>query len=130
MIEKELFCHYSIDEKKLLAYGFQPEGHTLVYMQDLAAENFRIIITYDRAISGRIIDLDFGEEYVNFRTESATGYSAEIRRVFTDLFLDIRDKCCRNQYFESEQAQRINEYIYETYDVMPEFLWPNIPGCT
>ena len=128
MIEKDLFSHYSIDEKKLLAYGFQPEGHTLVYTQDLAAENFRIIITYDRALIGKIIDLAFGEEYVNFRLESAAGYSAEIRNQFEALLLDIRGKCCKNQYFESEQARRINEYIYETYDVMPEFLWPNIPS--
>ena len=128
MIEKELFSHYSIDEKKLLAYGFQPEGHMLVYSQDLETENFRIIMTYDRALCGKIIDLTFGEEYVNFRMESATGYSAEIRNKFEVLLLDIRDKCCKNQYFQSEQARRINEFIYETYDVMPEFLWPNIPS--
>ena len=60
--------------------------------------------------------------------ESATGYSAEIRNKFEALLLDIRDKCCKNQYFQSEQARRINEFIYETYDVMPEFLWPNIPS--
>ena len=128
MLEKELFSHYSIDEKKLLSYGFQPEGHTLVYSQELANDHFRIIITYDRALSGKIIDLAFGEEYVNFRMESATGYSAEIRNQFEALLLDIRDKCCKNQYFQSEQARRINEFIYETYDVMPEFLWPNIPS--
>ncbi len=128
MIEKEVFSHYSIDEKKLLAYGFQPEGHMLVYSQDLETENFRIIMTYDRALSGKIIELAFGEEYVNFRMESATGYSAEIRNKFETLLLDIRDQCCKNQYFQSEQARRINEFIYETYDVMPEFLWPSIPS--
>ena len=128
MIEKDLFSNYSIDEKKLQEYGFQPEGRTLIYTQDLPAENLRITITYDRALSGKIIDLAFGEEYVNFRIESATGYSAEIRQKFVALLLDIRDKCCKNQYFQSEQARRINAYIYETYDVMPEFLWPNIPS--
>ena len=128
MIEKELFSHYAIDEKKLLAYGFRPEGSTLVYTQDLAADRLRIIITFDRALSGRIIDLAFGEEYVNFRMEPATGYSAEIRSRFEALLLDIRDKCCRNQFFQSEQARRINGFICGTYDVMPEFLWPNIPS--
>ena len=128
MIEKELFSNYSIDEKKLKEYGFRPEGSTLVFTQDLPAENMRIIITHDRALSGKIIDLAFGEEYVNFRMESATGYSAEIRQKFEALLLDIRDKCCKNQYFQTEQTRRINEYIYETYDVMPEFLWPNIPS--
>ena len=128
MIEKELFGNYSIDEKKLREYGFRPEGSKLIYTRDLPEDHFRIIISYDRALCGKIIDLSFGEEYVNFRMESATGYSAEIRRRYESLLLDIRDKCCRNQYFQSGQARRINAYIYEAYDVMPEFLWPNIPG--
>lgn len=42
--------------------------------------------------------------------------------------MDIRDKCCRNLYFNSEQARRINEYIFNTYDGSPDFLWPNIPS--
>lgn len=128
MIEKELFSGYSVDEKKLREYGFQPEGSTLIYTQDLPAENFRIIISCDRSLSGKIIDLSFGEEYVNFRMESAKGFSSEIRQKFEALLLDIREKCCKNQYFQTEQARRINGYIYETYDVMPEFLWPNIPS--
>lgn len=128
MIEKELFSNYSIDEKKLREYGFQPDGSSLVYARELRAENFRIVITYDRAFSGKIIDLSFGEEYVNFRMESATGFSAKIRQKFEALLLEIRDKCCKNQYFQTEQARRINAYIYETYDAMPEFLWPNIPS--
>ncbi len=60
--------------------------------------------------------------------EDDRAYSAEIRSKFEALLLDIRDKCCKNQYFQSEQARRINEFIYEAYDVMPEFLWPNIPS--
>ncbi|MBR3430132.1 MAG: MmcQ/YjbR family DNA-binding protein [Clostridia bacterium] len=128
MIEKELFSNYSIDEKKLREYGFQPEGSKLIYTQELPAENLQIIITYDRALGGKIIDLSFGEEYVNYRMESAKGFSAEIRQKFEALLLDIREKCCKNQYFQTEQARRIYGYIYETYDVMPEFLWPNIPS--
>ena len=44
------------------------------------------------------------------------------------MLLDIREKCCRNQYFTSEQARRISDYIYETYNGSPDFLWPNIPS--
>ena len=128
MPEKELFSHYAVDEKKLREYGFQPDGSTLVYTRDLSAENLRIVITYDRALSGRIIDLAFGGEYVNFRMESAAGFSAGIRQKFEALLLDIRDKCCKNLYFRTEQGRRINGYICETYDVMPEFLWPNNPS--
>ena len=127
MMEKELFSNYSIDEKKLREYGFRADGGTLIYTQDLPQEHLRIIITCDRSLTGKIMDLDFGGEYVNFRMDTSAGYSAGIRQKFEDLLLDIRDKCCTNQHFQSEQARRISKFIYETFDVMPEFLWPNIP---
>ena len=127
MMEKELFSNYSIDEKTLREYGFRADGGTLIYTQDLPQEHLRIIITCDRSLTGKIMDLDFGGEYVNFRMDTSAGYSAGIRQKFEDLLLDIRDKCCTNQHFQSEQARRISKFIYETFDVMPEFLWPSIP---
>ncbi len=127
-IEQEIFAHYAIDEKKLLGYGFQQEKMHLVYAKDLPGTNFRITVTYDRTISGRITDLETQEDYFNFRLETARGYSAEIRQQFCDLLLDIREKCCKNQYFRTEQGRRIYDYIFETYGTIPEFLWPNIPS--
>ena len=64
MMEKELFSNYSIDEKKLREYGFRADGGTLIYTQDLPQEHLRIIITCDRSLTGKIMDLDFGGEYV------------------------------------------------------------------
>ncbi len=127
-IEDEVFTNYSVNEEKLIHYGFRSENGELVYMRLLPQDNLKIIVEYDGTIRGRIIDLAFNEEYASFRREGATGYSAGIRQQFIDLLLDIRDKCCRNQYFKSEQARRVNNYIYETYDGTPDFLWPNIPS--
>ena len=73
MMEKELFSNYSIDEKKLREYGFRADGGTLIYTQDLPQEHLRIIITCDRSLTGKIMDLDFGGEYVNFTLRA--GYS-------------------------------------------------------
>lgn len=86
------------------------------------------MLEYDGEIRGSIVDLTDCEAYTNFRIANATGFSAEIRQKFVDLLLDIRENCCRNLYFTSEQAQRISEYIFETYGDAPEFLWPNIPS--
>ena len=127
-IEQETFSHYLIQPEKLLFYGFEPDGQTLVYEKNLPEENFRICLRFDGEIIGRIIDLSAGEEYTNFRVETSTGFGAEVRQKYTALLEDIRDKCCRNQYFRSEQGRRINDYIFEKYHSMPEFLWPNIPS--
>ena len=127
-IESETFSNYSIRQDRLLDYGFQPDGDRLSFKMPLSEDNFEIIIEYDGTLRGRIMDLTAGEEYTNYRREGAAGYSAQIRQKFVDVLLDIRENCCRNQYFKGEQARRICEYIYETYDRTPEFLWPNIPS--
>ena len=94
---------------------------------DLPDENFRIIIEYNDSFSGRIIDLSADDEYVNYRREDASGFSAEIKDKFIGLLKDIRDNCCVNQYYESEQAKRIIAYINEEYGDSPEFLWKAYP---
>lgn len=127
-IEQETYSHYLIQPEKLLFYGFEPDGQTLVFERMLPEENFKICLRFDGEIKGKILDLATGEEYTNFRVESSTGFGAEVRRKFTALLEDIRDKCCRNQYFRSEQGRRINDFIFEKYQSVPEFLWPNIPS--
>lgn len=127
-IEQETFDNYLVLQDRLLSYGFQRDGNKLVYKKPLPKEDFQIILEYDGEIRGKIIDLADNEEYTNFRIRNATGFSAGVKQQFTDLLLDIRDKCCRNLYFKSEQARRINEYIFNTYDGSPDFLWPNIPS--
>lgn len=127
-IEQETFANYLIRQDRLLAYGFRPDGETLIFTKPLPADHLEIIVEYDGAIRGRIMDRAIGEEYTNFRIESAAGYSAGIRQQYIELLLDIRENCCRNLYFKSRQARRINEYIYETYRGVPEFLWPSLPS--
>lgn len=126
-IEEELFQKYLVDENKLVAYGFVPVNGKLTFTKDLPDENFQIIIEYNDSFSGRIIDLSIGEEYVNYRREGASGYSAEIKDKFIGLLKDIRDRCCVNQYYESEQAKRIIAHIREVYGDTPEFLWKAYP---
>ena len=127
-IEQEIFANSLILEEKLLPYGFERAGSKLIYEKLLQKEDLQIVLEYDGEIRGRIDDLAAHEEYAGFRIMNATGFSAEIKRQFTDLLLDIREKCCRNQYFKSEQARRIHAYLFETYGGAPDFLWPNIPS--
>ncbi len=119
-IEEELFQKYLVDEDKLVAYGFVPGNDKLSFAKDLPDENFQIIIEYNDGFSGRIIDLSTGDEYVNYRREDASGFSAEIKDKFIGLLKDIRDRCCVNQYYASEQAKRILAYIREAYGDTPE----------
>lgn len=126
-IEEEVFARHRVLEDRLEPYGFTKENETFVYKSDLPEEDFKMIITYDGSFSGRIIDQAIGEEYTNFRIMNATGFSAGIREQYRAILLDIREKCCLNRYFRTPQAQRTNNYIFDTYKGQPEFLWPSIP---
>ena len=127
-IEEELFANHLTCEEKLVDYGFHPQERGMVYTKYLPREDFRIVIAYDGAFSGKIEDLSIHEEYTNFRLANAAGFSAEIRQQFVDLLLDIRTKCCKNQFFYSVQARRINAYIEKAFSGAPEFLWPKLPS--
>ena len=127
-IEHELFSRYETDEKALTKYGFKNENGTSVFSRALPEDNFEVVIEYNGEFMGRIIDLDMGGEYTNFRVEGASGYSAEIRQKFTDILLDIRSKCCKNRLFVYGQTRRINEYICKHFNVSPEFMWDSSPS--
>ena len=127
-IEEEVFSHHSIVPEKLFAYGFSSEGDRLVYSRELPDDGMKIIVEYDGTINGRIIDLSLNDEYTAFRVEGAMGYSAQIRQKYIGLLTEIRNYCCKNQYFKTPQAQRVSDHIFEAYGSSPEFLWPNIPS--
>ena len=127
-IEEEIFARHRIVPEKLITYGFTDENGRLTYARTLPDDGMKIIVEYDGAINGRIIDLSLNDDYTAFRVEGATGYSAQIRQKTIELLTDIRDHCCKDQYFKTPQAQRISDYIFEAYGSAPEFLWPNIPS--
>lgn len=127
-IEEELLSSYLIEESKLIDYGFQSTGGKLRYTKALPKENLTILLEYDGTIRGTVMDPAIGEEYTNFRAENASGFRAEVRQQFTDLLLDIRETCCRNRFFRSEQARRISDFIFDSYHDTPDFLWPGIPS--
>ena len=127
-IEEEIFARHQIIPGKLTAYGFTPVNGHLTCSRVLPEDGMKIVVEYDGAIDGRIIDLSLNDEYTAFRVEGATGYSAQIREKFIELLTDIREHCCKNQHFKTPQGQRICNFIQESYGSEPEFLWPSIPG--
>ena len=121
-IEEEVFARHKLIPDKLIDYGFKTENDRLTYSCELPDDGMKIIVEYDGAINGRIIDLSLNDDYTAFRVEGASGYSAQIRQKYIELLTDIRSHCCKSQYFKTPQAQRISEYILEAYGSVPEFL--------
>ena len=96
-IEEEVFARNKLIPDKLIDYGFKTENDRLIYTWELPDDGMKIIVEYDGAISGRIINLSMNDEYTAFRVDGTTGYSAQIRQKYIELLTDIRSHCCKNQ---------------------------------
>lgn len=126
LIEEELFNEYEIDESRLIEYGFKKVNGKLEFKKTIF-NNFIIIVEYDNKIKGHIKELEFNDEYTNFRRNSLGEFSASIKKEFIDLLMDIRNRCCDKNVFKSPQTKRINEFINNQYKINPEFLWEKLP---
>lgn len=123
-IEDEIFKKTRLNEDKLLSYGFKKEGDLYLYSETILNNSFRVDIEVDKEgkVKGRVIELEFNEEYKNFRIESATGeFVSLVRDEFTRILNDIRDKAFDKSYFIGRQANRIAKLIYDKYKDLPDY---------
>ncbi len=130
-IEEELFRKTKIDFDKISEYGFKKDKSLYKYSKKIANNTFRvdIEINNDGIVKGKVYDLDFGDEYTNFRIEDSTGpFVGQVRDEFKNLLKDIRNKCFTRETFMYEQSNRITKAIKEKYGDEPEFEWEKFPG--
>lgn len=129
-MENEIFKRYTPDYDKLINYGFNKKDNTYEYASNIMDKTFKIIIHIsDSKINGKIYDLEFNEEYTNFRLEKNSGsFSNKIKEEYERLLIDIRDKCFYIQGFISNQANRISNEIFTKYNTLPSYEWERQPN--
>ena len=129
-IENEVFKRTNLNIKQLEKYGFKKENNIYTFEKNFLNDEFKAIININNKglVSGKVIDLQTDEEYVNIRTEMTGEFVNNVRESYKKILIDIRKHCFETNYFISNQANRINKYIKEKYDNEPEFLWEKFPG--
>ena len=131
MIEDEIFKRCRIIPQRLLNYGFIKKENNYIYSKSIMNDSFRMDITVDSKgkLISKITDLSFNEEYVNHRIKNQIGeFVGKIRQELEERLKDIKEKCTITEYFITEQANRISNYITEKYKDVPEFLWDSFKG--
>lgn len=96
-IEQKLFKKKKFDVKRLEDYGFTMTGASFLLLKELMGGDFiaEIVVSESEFISGRVIDSDTGEEYVQIRMPNVRGpYVGAVREAYGELLSDIADKCC------------------------------------
>ena len=129
-IENDIFKRTNFNFKLLEKYGFKKDNNIYILEKNFLNNDFKAIITIDEegSIKGKVIDLQIDEEYTNIRTEMTGEFVNQVREAYKDILIDIRKHCCEENYYISNQANRINKYIREKYHNEPEFLWDKFPG--
>ena len=129
-IENEVFKRTNANFKELEKYGFKIINDNYVFEKQFLNNEFKAVINIDNKgiLSGKVIDLQFDEEYTNIKTEMSGEFVNKVRELYKDILIDIRNHCFETNYFISKQANRINKYIKEKYNNDPEFLWKKFPG--
>lgn len=130
-IENEVFKKQKLIESKLLPYGFFKKDNKYKLVKKFMNNEFEAIVCIDsdEKISGKVIDLEFGDEYTNIYNENVEGqFVNSIRNEYIKILNDIAQNCFEKKYFIFEQSNRITNYIYKKYSVKPEFPWDKYEG--
>lgn len=130
-IEKEIFKKTKINYEKLIKYGFEKQKDSYILKKQFLNNQFLAIISITKKgyISGKVYEIDIQEEYTNIKTKAIEGsFVNKVKEEYKNILIDIKNGCCEEEYFISNQANRITKYIEEKYKDKPEFLWDNAPG--
>ena len=123
-IEQELFASYQVIKENLLGYGFDFFDDVYTYTKDFHNDEFKALIVIDEhgILTGKVIEKEFDEEFLQLRNEVYQGgFVGGIREEYKEILLDIRDKCFKKEIFISNQANRLTKLIFERYHESPDF---------
>ena len=125
---EEIFKKYVVKDDKLLSFGFKLLNGAYEYKVEIGDGEFELnVIVCDGAISAKLSDKEFGDEFEQVNFESVGGYVADIKLECEKELVKIRDNCCFKRYFVHDQANHIADYIKSKYEVSPTFLWADDP---
>lgn len=129
-IENEVFKKAVVNFKKLENYGFIKIDNNYIFEKQFLDNNFKAIISINNKgiVSGKVIDLQTNEEYINIRTKMNGEFVNKVRELYKNILIDIKEHCFEKKYFIYDQSNRITKYIKETYNNDPEFLWTKFKG--
>ena len=128
-IENEVFKRGNINYSKLIKYGFKKSKDIYTYEKKFLHNNFKAIISINNKgiVCGKVIDLQFEEEYTNIKSKMHGEFVDKVRDEYKNILIDIKNNCFESTYFINEQTNKVVKYINDKYNVKPEFLWKKYP---
>lgn len=131
MLEESIFRKSIPDYSQLLNYGFYLDDDSYFYQKNIEHDSFQVVVMIEHSnVVVKVLDLELGDEYTNFRIDDISGeFAGRIRQQVEEILLDIRDKCFLKKDFVGNQANRISQRIFGLFGDRPYFEWERTPDC-
>ena len=121
----------SIDETKLLKFGFKKIKEKYLFKKEIKNGDFTIVIEISpkKAIS-KVIDSFDDSEYALVDVDESSGqFVGSIKEEYEKLLESFTQKCTYPDTFKSSSAKKVIAYVKEKYDDNLEFLWDDYEGA-
>ncbi len=131
-IEKTIFEKTRCDFRQLKSYGFEKKGEGYLFVTTILNGEFRgeVLVDPEGAVSGKLYDIEWNEEYTNFRIAGGGAYAHAVRTAYEELLQDIRNRCFIALYYKKKQTNEIIDFIITEYQDFPEFKWIKFPSAS
>lgn len=116
--------------EKLLSFGFNGDNGNYTYSTTIVDGQFQmtVIVTNDGTVNTKVIDPSVNEEYILHGVPEASGaFIGSVRTAYENILREIAGKCFEPDVFKSDYAQKIIQYVRDTYHDELEFLWQRFP---
>lgn len=129
-IEDNIFQRTVINTNSLKQYGFQKAKNLWTLEIPFMNNEFKAVISVDGTghISGNVYETATQDIFLPLRVESMEGFATEVRNTYSNILLDIKEKCCHENVFISAQTNRLSDAIYKKYGDKPVFPWDDFSG--
>ena len=129
-IEDNIFKRAEININSLAQYGFKQSKDLWTLERLFLNGDFKAVITVNSAghVSGNVYEIAIEDEYLPLRVESMDGFATEVRNAYINILKGIKENCCHENVFISNQANRLADEIYKKYGDKPVFPWDDFSG--
>ncbi|MCR5564148.1 MAG: MmcQ/YjbR family DNA-binding protein [Desulfovibrio sp.] len=130
-LETDIFQRRRIDFQRLEGFGFSPCESGYRHAETFMNGMFRaeILVSQKGEVSGRVIDLDAGDEFLPLHAEGHAGaFVSEIRDGYARVLRSIAEHCSTPQPFLHAQANRLAEKLMLHYGDEPDFPFRKFPA--
>lgn len=131
MIRRPDFKNKKMNPARLLSFGFTEKEGGYFYSAPVAGGQFEMTVHISGAgsIHADVMDKPSGEKYILHLIPGTGGaFISGVREEYESILTAISETCFDTDFFQSDQAEKVLQYVKEKYNDRPEYLWPKYPG--